>query len=76
MATRITANGQLTVPKLMRESLQLAPGDLVEFQLNGNGEVVLRKAAVQPRQRTEHVHLDEQMRRRAEELTELLRGLD
>lgn len=79
MATKITATGQLTVPKLMRDTLQLVPGDLVEFQLNGNGEVVLRKAAVrpqEPRQRADHAHLDEQMRRHAEELSELLRGLD
>ena len=81
MATRITATGQLTLPKPMRETLQLAPGDLVEFQLNGSGEVVLRKAAPPPEERRhrsehEHPHLEEQMRRRAEEFSELLRGLD
>lgn len=81
MATRITASGQLTVPKPMRDTLQLAPGDLVEFQLNGNGEVVLRKAPLPREERRhraehEHPHLEEQMRRSAEEFTELLRGLD
>jgi len=81
MATRIRANGQLTVPQRVRAALGLAPGDRVEFQLNGNGEVVLRKASAKPpqsRRRRERVHarLELQMRRRAEELLALLRGLD
>ena len=81
MATRIRANGQLTLPQRVRASLGLEPGDRVEFQLNGNGEVVLRKAPAKPPQswrRRERVHarLEVQMRRRAEELLALLRGLD
>jgi antitoxin PrlF len=81
MATRIRANGQLTVPPRVREALGLAPGDRVQFQLNGNGAVVLRKApASRPEspRRTERAHArrDAQMRRRAEELLALLRGLD
>jgi antitoxin PrlF len=79
--TRISANGQLTVPQRVRETLGLAPGDRVEFQFNDNGEVVLRKAhakAPETGGRSERVHarLEAQMRRRAEELLALLRGLD
>jgi antitoxin PrlF len=81
MATTIRANGRLTVPPRVREALGLAPGDRVEFQLNGNGAVVLRKALAsrpQSPRRTERAHArrDAQMRRRAEELLALLRGLD
>jgi AbrB family looped-hinge helix DNA binding protein len=81
MATRITIRGQVTVPKRVRDALRLSVGDAVEFQLNGNGEFVLCRAApptavdeepdrpVQPR-------ADVQMQSRAEELLALLRGLD
>jgi antitoxin PrlF len=79
--TRISANGQLTVPQRVRETLGLASGDRVEFQFNDKGEVVLRKAhakAPETRGRSERVHArsEAQMRRRAEELLALLRGLD
>ena len=52
-----------------------------EFQLNGNGEYVLRKAsAIAPRARRAtrrmHPRVEAQMRRRAAELLALLRGLD
>ncbi|HEV3181235.1 MAG TPA: AbrB/MazE/SpoVT family DNA-binding domain-containing protein [Steroidobacteraceae bacterium] len=73
--------GQVTVPKPVREALRLSPGDALEFQVNGNGEVVLRKApSATPTggRRGGHVHprVEAQMRRRAAELLALLRGLD
>jgi len=81
MATRMTIRGQVFVPKRVREALLLAPGDAVEFVVNGNGEVVLRKASTPTltagrRARTAHPQADAQMRRRAAELLALLRGLD
>ena len=77
MATRITANGHLALPKHVRETLQLSPGDAVEFGVNDNGEVVLRKAPAESADgQSVHPRLERQMRRRAEELIALLRGLD
>jgi antitoxin PrlF len=81
MTTKITARGQVTVPERIRRALQLSAGDAVEFQLKDNGELVLRKAdatAARDGRRHERLHprLEEQMRRRAEELLALLRGLD
>jgi antitoxin PrlF len=81
VATRITASGQITVPRHVREALCLAAGDLIEFQLTASGEVVLRKApadAPAKRRQAERVNprREAQMRRRAEELLELLRALD
>ena len=80
MATKIAANGHLALPKHVRETLELSPGDAVEFGVNGNGEVVLRKAPAEPadgeRGEPMQPRLEKQMRRRAEELIALLRGLD
>jgi antitoxin PrlF len=81
MATRMRANGQLTVPQRVREALALAPGDRVEFELSGSGAVLLRKAPARqldPRTHSERVHArtEAQVRRRAQELLALLRGLD
>ena len=79
MTTRITARGQVTVPERLRKALQLSAGDAVEFQLKENGELVLRKAgAAKDHSGRERLHprLEAQMRRRAEELLALLRGLD
>jgi len=39
---RITIKGQVTIPKRMREALDVRGGDSVEFVLKG-GEVLLRK---------------------------------
>jgi AbrB family looped-hinge helix DNA binding protein len=81
MAKKITIRGQVTVPKRVRDALGLSAGDAVEFQLNGNGEFVLRKVptsapAGRRGSRRGHPRVVAQMRRRAAELLELLRGLD
>ncbi len=39
----LTSRGQTTIPKPIREALQLRPGDRVEFILEGD-QVVLRRA--------------------------------
>jgi AbrB family looped-hinge helix DNA binding protein len=77
----MTIRGQVFVPRRVREALLLSPGDAVEFVVNSNGEVVLRKVAVATPvaghpARTTHPRADAQMRRRAAELLALLRGLD
>ena len=83
MATRITIKGQVTIPKGVRDALRLSAGDRVEFTRNVSGEYVVRKAPplaalpLQPHQeRLLPPRAEEQMRRRAAELLELLRGLD
>jgi bifunctional DNA-binding transcriptional regulator/antitoxin component of YhaV-PrlF toxin-antitoxin module len=63
----------------VRVALQLAPGDGVEFEANGSGQFVVRKAqpaATLPRVRRPQPKDAAQIRRRAEELLALLRGLD
>jgi antitoxin PrlF len=82
MPTRITLKGQVTIPKKIRELLQLSPGEWVEFEVNTRGEILVRKAqelaARSARRRAGPVHprVEAQMRRRAAELLALLRGLD
>ncbi|MDE2763652.1 MAG: AbrB/MazE/SpoVT family DNA-binding domain-containing protein [Gemmatimonadota bacterium] len=44
---KITARGQTTIPKRIREAAGLREGDLVAFDLRG-GHLVLRKVEVEP----------------------------
>ena len=44
MATTLTSKGQVTIPKRIRDALQLLPGSAVEFSVNAGGEVVLHPA--------------------------------
>ena len=40
--SRLSRKGQVTIPKAVRETLQLNPGDLVVYQVS-NGVVTLRR---------------------------------
>lgn len=51
MATTITSKGQVTIPKPVRERLNLKPGGAVEFELADDGRVVLVKAGRKTKQR-------------------------
>ena len=42
-SSRVSPKGQVTVPKPVRDLLGLDPGTSVEFELTGEGTVVLRK---------------------------------
>lgn len=44
MPTNLTSKGQVTIPKRIRDELQLLPGAPVEFSVNAAGEVVLHRA--------------------------------
>ena len=39
--TKLTSKGQVTMPKRIRDALQLLPGAAVVFSVNAAGEVVL-----------------------------------
>ena len=43
MATAVTSKGQVTIPKPIRDRLDLRPGNVVDFQLEPDGRVVLVK---------------------------------
>lgn len=38
----VTAKGQTTIPKAIREKLNLKPGDRIDFVVEADGRVVLR----------------------------------
>lgn len=45
MRSTVTAKGQVTIPKPIRERLGLRPGEVLEFEEDAGGTVVARKAA-------------------------------
>ncbi|MGY0612373.1 MULTISPECIES: AbrB/MazE/SpoVT family DNA-binding domain-containing protein [unclassified Luteimonas] len=79
MDTTITVKGQVTIPKRLRDALDLTPGSQVEFVVNRDGEVVVRKAGGdRPGRRTrpdrfEAARGTAQVKWRTDELMALLR---
>lgn len=77
MPTTLTSKGQVTIPKRIRDALNMAPGCLVDFALNREGDVVLHKietrASGQP-DRFAAVRGKADIKWRTDELMTLLRG--
>ena len=44
MRSKLSSKGQITIPKVVRESLDLEPGDEVTFELSTGGAVIVRRA--------------------------------
>jgi antitoxin PrlF len=80
MATTLTSKGQVTIPKRIRDALQLLPGTAVDFSVNAGGEVVLHPARLPNRRlrkdRFEAVRGRADVRWRTDELMKLLRTED
>ena len=82
MSTALTSKGQVTIPKRIRDALQLTPGTLVEFSVNAGGEVVLHPAVApkgkrrRPVDRFDAVRGNADVRWRTDELMKLLRADD
>jgi len=50
MATTVTSKGQVTIPKKVRDAMNIKPGTKVTIDLSSDGEAVLRKLRpVEPR---------------------------
>ena len=45
----MTSKGQVTIPKAVRELLNLDAGDEIDFMINERGDVVVRPASVDVR---------------------------
>jgi antitoxin PrlF len=78
MATTITVKGQVTIPKRVRDALELTPGSRVEFALD-DGKVVIYKAGrgepTRP-DRFDRARGAAQVKWRTNDLMALLRGRD
>jgi antitoxin PrlF len=79
MATNLTSKGQVTIPKKIRDALNLRRGTAVEFTVNPNGEVVLNRAVRTHSRRHVRDRFDAARGRadvkwRTDELMKLLRG--
>ncbi len=77
MATKMTARGQVTIPKKVREALRLTPGDAVEFAVNREGQVLVQKVGGRPlaeRDRFDAARGKVQVKWRPQDLMALLRG--
>ena len=44
MATTVTSNGQVTIPKSVRDHLGVGPGSQVDFRRTDDGGIVIEKA--------------------------------
>lgn len=79
MATTLTSKGQVTIPKQVRDALDLMPGCEVEFSVNRDGEVVLHKSGGMPKAKTNRFEVARgkaDIKWRTDELMALLRGED
>ena len=79
MSSTLTSKGQVTIPKRIRDALNLAPGCSVDFVLNHEGDVVIHKAGLQSESvldRFEAVRGRADVEWRTDELMRLLRGGD
>ncbi|NGY04063.1 AbrB/MazE/SpoVT family DNA-binding domain-containing protein [Solimonas terrae] len=79
MATNMTVKGQVTIPKKVRDALQLSPGDAVDFAVNADGHVVVHKAktkAADKLDRFDAARGKAQIKWRTDELMALLRAPD
>jgi len=78
MSTNLTSKGQVTIPKHIRDALNLAPGSAVDFAVNTSGQVVLNPAAARGAKknvdRFEAVRGKATVKWRTDELMKLLRS--
>ena len=77
MSTTVTAKGQVTIPKAVRDRLNIKPGSAVDFELAPDGRVVLIKAgrkAAAPRSRFARIRGSATVQMTTDEIMELMRG--
>lgn len=77
MATTVTSKGQVTIPKQIRDALELQPGSAVDFAVNREGEVVLHKIGGRHRRKADRFEAARgraDVKWRTDDLMALLRG--
>ena len=87
MSTTLTIKGQVTIPKQIRDALDLQPGCKLNFAVNDDGDVLLQKAVAsakssklgvavtkQKKDRFEQVRGKADVHWRTQDLMDLMRG--
>ena len=87
MPTTLTVKGQITIPKKIRDALDLQPGCKINFAVSDSGDVLLQKADATrinsskkkinqkvPKDRFEKVRGRADIQWRTQDLMNLLRG--
>lgn len=77
MSTTVTAKGQVTIPKAVRDRLNIKPGSAVDFDLAPDGRVVLTKAGrrgAAPRSRFARIRGSATVQMTTDEIMGLMRG--
>ena len=76
MAATVTAKGQITIPKAVRDALGVKPGSKVEFRRLDNGDIAVVKLGAKPKSRFEKMRGSAGPGPTTEDLMMLLRGDD
>ena len=77
MSTSLTSKGQVTIPKQIRDALNLAPGSRVDFAVNDDGEVVIVNARAKVSRKPDRFEASRgkaDIKWRTKDLMALLRG--
>lgn len=78
MSTELTSKGQVTIPKHIRDALNLSPGGAVDFAVNAMGQIVLHPTIARNTKKTvdrfEAVRGKATVKWRTDELMKLLRS--
>jgi len=77
MTTTVTSKGQVTIPKPVRDRLNIKPGSKVDFELAPDGRVVLVKAgkkSASARSRFERIRGAATTKMTTDEIMALMRG--
>jgi antitoxin PrlF len=78
MSTTLTTKGQVTIPKHIRDALNLAPGGAVDFAVNDAGQVIVQPVKLQKGKkaadRFEAARGKATVKWRTDDLMRLLRG--
>ena len=81
MAHQLTVKGQVTIPKKVRDYLGIGPGSGIEFEIDPQGDVLVRKAGARTRgarvrSRFAALRGTRKTGMRTDEIMNLLRGYD
>jgi AbrB family looped-hinge helix DNA binding protein len=72
--TKMTAKGQVTIPKRLRDYLGLKPGSNVDFEMTEDGRVVLRPREARPDDRFARLRGSAKLGMTTDEIMALTRG--